>query len=86
MFGGMTFMVSGNMCCGIVDDRLIARIGTDQYPSALKKYVHEMDFTGKSLKGFVYIDPQGFESNKDLSCWLTSCSVYLDFTGQIIII
>ena len=50
MFGGIAFMHCGNMCCGIVDDILMARVGPDAYAEALAKpYAREMDFTGKAL-------------------------------------
>ena len=56
MFGGLAFMVSGNMCCGVVGKELMARVGPEQYEQALKEpYAREMDFTGKPMKGFVYV-------------------------------
>ena len=73
-FGGIAFMVSGNMCCGVVDDTLMARVGPDQYEAALKKpHARKMDFTGKPLKGFVYVAPEGFESDDDLVYWVRLC-------------
>jgi len=54
MFGGIAFMHSGNMCCGIVNEVLMVRVGPDAYDDALQRpYAREMDFTGKPLKGFV---------------------------------
>jgi TfoX/Sxy family transcriptional regulator of competence genes len=74
MFGGIAFMVSGNMCCGVVNDTLMARAGPDQYEAALKKaHARKMDFTGKPLKGFVYVAPEGYESDKDLADWVKLC-------------
>ena len=71
MFGGIAFMVRGHMCCGVVGETLMARIGPDEYDQALnKKHVREMDFTGKPMKGFIYIDPEGFESDQDLRYWV----------------
>ena len=71
MFGGIAFMHSGNMCCGIVDDMLMARVGPDAYEEALKRpHAREMDFTGRSLKGFVYVAPLGLEDDVGLSSWV----------------
>jgi TfoX/Sxy family transcriptional regulator of competence genes len=77
MFGGIAFMVRGHMCVGIVGETLMARIGPDEYDKALKKkHVREMDFTGKPMKGFIYIDPEGFESDKDLRYWVALSETY----------
>jgi hypothetical protein len=77
MFGGIAFMVRGHMCVGIVGETLMARIGPDEYDKALKKkHVREMDVTGRPMKGFIYIDPAGFESDKDLQYWVTLSETY----------
>lgn len=71
MFGGIAFMVDGNMCVGVVGDDLMARVGPKQYPQALARPdAREMDFTGKPLKGFVYVDAAGIESDAALQEWL----------------
>lgn len=71
MFGGIAFMVNGHMSCGVVKTSLMVRVDQQQY-NVLLEYPHarEMDFTGRSLKGFLYVDPKGFESNTDLSMWV----------------
>ena len=72
MFGGLAMMVSGHMCCGIVNDTLMVRVGPKQYAQALgQPHAREMDFTGKPLNGFVYVAPPGFESDQDLSEWVS---------------
>lgn len=74
MFGGIAFMVNGHMCCGVVNDMLMARVGPDHYDAALKKpHARKMDFTGRPMKGFVYVAPEGFESDKDLADWVRIC-------------
>lgn len=74
MFGGIAFMHRGNMCCGIVGDVLMARVGPDSYQSGLARpHAREMDFTGKSLKGFVYVDPAGFAEDDELRDWVSLC-------------
>ena len=71
MFGGIAFMVGGHMSCGVVNDTLMVRVGPDQHANALARpHAREMDFTGKSLTGFVYVDPAGFESDEALASWV----------------
>ena len=79
MFGGIAFMLHGHMCCGIVNDTLIARAGPDNYANALQRpHAREMDFTGKAMKGFVYVDPAGFESDADLQNWVALCESFVN--------
>jgi TfoX/Sxy family transcriptional regulator of competence genes len=81
MFGGIAFMHSGNMCCGIVDETLMARVGPDAYEEALKRpHAREMDFTGKSLKGLVYVEPAGFAEDGQIQKWISLCEA---FTGSL---
>ena len=71
MMGGLTFMVSGKMCVGILNNDLMARIDPDVYEIALRKNgCREMNFTGKPMKGFVFVGPKGTSSKKDLKYWL----------------
>ncbi len=81
MFGGIAFMDRGNMCCGVVHDILMARVGPDTYAEALEKpHAREMDFTGKPLRGFVYVDPPGFAADEQLHEWVNLCR---SFTGSL---
>ncbi len=71
MFGGVSFMLAGNMCCGVVGKDLVARVGRDRYEKALARpHARPMDFTGKPLTGFVYVAPQGCASDRDLEGWI----------------
>ena len=71
MFGGIAFMVSGNMCCGVVKDTLMLRVGAENYESLLSlPHAREMDFTGKSMKGMIYVDPEGLETEEELKTWV----------------
>lgn len=74
MFGGLAFMSRGYMLVGITGDILMARIGPEYYQQALSRpHVRVMDFTGKPMKGYVFVDPPGFESDSDLSDWVQRC-------------
>jgi len=78
MFGGLAFMVAGNMCCGVVGEELMARVGPEQYGKALQEpHAREMDFTGKPMKGFVYVGVQGFASDDDLLSWVGRCEQFV---------
>jgi TfoX/Sxy family transcriptional regulator of competence genes len=60
MFGGLAFMVEGHMCCGIVGDELMLRLGVDGAEQALAKpHVRQMDFTGRPMKGMVFVSAEG---------------------------
>ena len=79
MFGGLCFMVSGNMCCGIVDDTLMARVGPDNYEEFLgEEHAREMDFTGKPLRGMIYVSPEGIDAEDDLETWVNRCIDFVE--------
>jgi len=79
MFGGLCFMVSNHMCCGIVKETLMLRVGPDNYEKCLaKNHVSEMDFTGKAMKGMVYVAPEGFDSDTKLKKWVDICSGFIE--------
>ena len=60
MFGGLTFMVDGHMCCGVTGDELIVRIDAADEDAALgRPHARPMDFTGRRMRGFVTVSPEG---------------------------
>lgn len=72
MFGGLAFMLRGNMCCGVVGDDVVIRVGPGEYGAALSEpNTREMDFTGRPLKGFVYVNAKGVASDKNLRDWVS---------------
>lgn len=78
MFGGLCFMLSGHMCCGIINDMLMARVGPDNYDEMLcHTHAKEMDFTGKPMRGLLYVLPEGFESDEDLAYWIDVCASFV---------
>jgi TfoX/Sxy family transcriptional regulator of competence genes len=71
MFGGLAFLINGHMCCGIVGSELMLRVGPKQYDEVLSiPYVRQMDFTGRPMKGFVFISEKGFEEEAQLNEWI----------------
>lgn len=74
MFGGIAFMLDGNMCCGVIDDKLMARVGPDAYDAALEEpHARPMDFTGRPMRGFVYVAPAGISEEDVLASWVDRC-------------
>ena len=71
MFGGIAFMLGGNMCCGVVGEELMVRVGADGYPDALAQpHAREMDFTGRAMKGMVYVAVPGTLEDESLAVWI----------------
>lgn len=83
MMGGLVFMVNDKMCCGIHIDKkygdslLMAKIGEKAYAEEIKKEVClPMDFTGRPMKGYIYITPEGFDLDTDLEYWIQKALDY----------
>lgn len=71
MFGGIAFLLFGKMCCGVLKDDLVVRIGFEDYERALNKpHVRPMDFTGQPMKGYVYVGPEAIRTARSLQAWL----------------
>jgi TfoX/Sxy family transcriptional regulator of competence genes len=80
MMGGLTFMVDGKMCVGVIQDDLMVRLDPAVYAAALKKKGgREMMFTGKPMKGFVFVGPEGTGAKKELNDWI---DLALDFNSR----
>ncbi|MGQ0504687.1 MAG: TfoX/Sxy family protein [Myxococcaceae bacterium] len=70
MFGGLAFLLNGKMFCGIVKDELMVRVGPDRNAEALKKpHVRPMDFTGRPMKGYVFVAPAGCRTDAAVAAW-----------------
>ena len=71
MFGGIAFLLRGKMCCGVLNADLVARVGAENYATAIKRrHARPMNFTGRPTKGFVYVGPGGTRTKRDLQRWL----------------
>jgi TfoX/Sxy family transcriptional regulator of competence genes len=70
LFGGLCFLHSGKMFCGIVKEDLMVRVGPEKYRAALERpHVRPMDFTGRPMKGYVFVEPAGCARTTDVKRW-----------------
>jgi len=71
MFGGVGFLLNGNMVCGVINADLIIRVGPDQYENALQeRHSKQFDITGRPMTGWIIVVPDGYAEDKDLKYWL----------------
>lgn len=78
MFGGLAFLLHGKMFVGINASTLMARVGAERHQDALAQpHVREMDFTGRPMKGYVYVEPSGLEKDRALADWVLWCASYV---------
>ena len=81
MFGGLAFMLNGNMALGVEKDRLMVRLGPDLYEGALARpHCHPLDFTGRPMRGSVIVEPEGIATDRDLEEWV---QLGLAFAGSL---
>ena len=77
MFGGLAFMLRGNMCCGVLKDELILRLGPEGGDRALDEpHTRPMDFTGRPMSNFVIVTPEGHASEEELERWVDRAVSY----------
>ena len=71
MFGGVGFLIHGNMACGVHKENMIVRVGPDQHEKLLKKkHTRVFDITGKPMKGWLIVEPDGCKTAKQLADWV----------------
>lgn len=71
MFGGLAFLSRGNMLVAVWEHSLIARLGAERSGEALREpHVREFDVTGKPMRGWIVVDPDGLESETQLAAWI----------------
>jgi TfoX/Sxy family transcriptional regulator of competence genes len=71
MFGGIGYLLNGNILVGVWKDSLIVRLGSDNYDDALlEPHVREFDITGRPMKGWVLVKPEGVEDDEQLTTWI----------------
>ena len=77
MFGGLAFLLKGKMFCGVLGRDLVARLGAEQVQTALKRpHIRPMDFTGRPMKGYVYVAPEGLKTDRALETFLRRANAY----------
>ena len=77
MFGGMAFMLNGNMACGVIGDELMVRVGKEAHEGAhAQPHTRPFDFTGKPMRGWVVVTPEGLAEDKDLQAWVQQGTEY----------
>jgi TfoX/Sxy family transcriptional regulator of competence genes len=78
MFGGIAFLRKGLMFVGVSDSSLMARVGKENHADSLgRKHVREMDFTGKPMQGYVFVDAEGTKTEAQLRFWLERCEQFV---------
>lgn len=78
MFGGVGFLLNGNMLVGVWKTSLIVRLGPDNYDDALlEPHVREFDITGKPMKGWVMVEPDGIEDDSQLTNWIQRATAFV---------
>jgi TfoX/Sxy family transcriptional regulator of competence genes len=77
MFGGLAFLIRGHMTVGIVKDELMVRVGPEIHSQLLSEpHARAMDFTGRPMKGFVFVSPEGIDADADLERWVVRALAY----------
>lgn len=83
MFGGVAYMVNGSMCCGIVKNDLMLRLGDDGVRAALAEpHTRPMDFTGRPMRSMLYVEPPGMDSEAELETWIRRAVVFAGKGGR----
>ncbi|MDB5104964.1 MAG: methyltransferase TrmH, group 3 [Fibrobacteres bacterium] len=77
MFGGIAFMLNGHMCCGVIKDDMMAKVDPERYPALLKKPgARPMDFTGRVMSTFIFVDAKGQGKAAGLKFWVEEAARY----------
>jgi TfoX/Sxy family transcriptional regulator of competence genes len=78
MFGGVGFLLNGNMLVGVWKDSMIVRLGHDKYHDALAEpHVREFDITGKPMKGWIMVEPEGVQDDDQLKDWVGRATTFV---------
>jgi len=71
MFGGIAFMLNGNVACGVIGENLMVRVGPERHAEALgQAHTRPFDYSGKPMKGWIYVMPEAIRSDEDLGIWV----------------
>jgi TfoX/Sxy family transcriptional regulator of competence genes len=79
MFGGLEFMLNGKMACGVISDELMVRVGPDAYEASLTKpHARPMDFTGRPMRGYVFIAAGGCATQATVNRWVARSATHIE--------
>ena len=71
MFGGVAFMLQGNLACGVLKDEMIVRVGPQRHQQALSQpYTRPFDFSGHPMNGWIMVTPEGCKSDDEIQAWV----------------
>jgi TfoX/Sxy family transcriptional regulator of competence genes len=77
MFGGIGFLIAGNMCCGVHGDELIVRVGPDEGASLLEEDgTRPFDITGRPMRGWLFVSPDATAEDADLERWVRRAEAF----------
>lgn len=83
MFDGLCFLVHGNMCCGVLKDELVLRLELSRAQELLRRpHTRPMDFTGRPLKGFVFVEPAGLRTARQRRAWVSMALAFAQSLPQ----
>ena len=78
MFGGLVFMIHGNMCCGVRNGELMLRLGPQEAEAALKRaHTRPVDWSRRPMKGFLFVREQGIDLDRDLEEWVETAVAFV---------
>jgi TfoX/Sxy family transcriptional regulator of competence genes len=81
MFGGIGYILNGNMACGVIGSDLIVRVGAEgQAEALLHPHARPFDYSGRPMKGWVYVAPEGCRSEEELRAWVQRG---VDYAGSL---
>ena len=79
MFGGLTFMIRGHMACGVHKETMMVRLSESEAEEVLAEpHVREMDITGRPMRGFLFIEPDGVRTHEDVERWVGRAVAFND--------
>jgi len=71
MFGGVGYLLNGNLACGVIKDGLIVRVDPEKNSEFLEKpHTRPFDMSGRPMKGWLIVEPEGYKTNRQLSSWI----------------
>ncbi|HTP28090.1 MAG TPA: TfoX/Sxy family protein [Anaeromyxobacteraceae bacterium] len=77
MFGGLAFLLKGKMFCGVLGNELLARVGPEAHDAAMAQpHVRIMDFTGRPMRGYVFVGPAAIPTTLQLKRWVKDCEAH----------